>query len=362
MLILFKKGALAALVVFCVSGCAWNRGELAKWFKSEKKIDEEQLKSIGAKEEELEKFSIKEVPKSETDVQEAPKINSTAKSSEKRNSAVIKPVQKAKPLPVVKSKEVKKSFIYPEDYPDNLKELDKKTVDSWKIFKPILIENEKMMLDVDYLGMTVGKVVVGYKGLKMMNDRQVHHFQAFFKSAPFYSAIYELDDQLDTFVDKEYFVGKRYNLIQRESKQDIDEVQLYDHETLKTNAYQKQVRGKKVKNRKWEGFIPRWSIDPLSVLWLIRGMPLKNNDVYTLPVVNRAQTLVVTAKVEAREEITVNKKKVNAIRVQASSHYTGRTLKSGEMTLWFSDNETRSLLRMKAKIKIGSVFAEVTDG
>jgi hypothetical protein len=215
---------------------------------------------------------------------------------------------------------------------------------------------------VDYLGMTVGKVVLTYRGLKSMSNKPVHHFQAYFKSAPFYSAIYELDDHLDTYVDQEKFVGLRYNLVQRESKQDVDEVQLYDREKLYTNAYQKQVKDGKAKDRKWKGFIPRYSIDPLSVLWLIRGMPLKNGDTYVLPVVNKGKVIVMDATVEAREKIKTKIGEFDTIRVKAHTVYTGKTLKSGDMTFWLSDDEARRLLRAQAKIKIGSVYAEAVKG
>jgi hypothetical protein len=275
------------------------------------------------------------------------------------------------PVPVIRPAPAKAATVapvkptdaaYPAEYPEELKAVDAKAAGSWALFRPTFRADEKMMLDVDYLGMTVGKVVLRYRGLKTMSEKPVHHFQAFFKSAPFYSAIYELDDQLDTFVAADKFVGLRSNLVQRESKQNVDEVQLYDRETLRTTAYQKLVRDGKTKNKKWEEFMPRWSIDPLSVLWLIRGMPLKERDVYYLPIVNKGKTLLLEATVEGREKIKTKAGEFSTIRVRAFTQYTGKTLKSGDMTFWLSDDEQHTLLRAKAKIKIGSVFAEITPG
>lgn len=341
-----------------LSGCAWNSKDVSNWFKADKEVDDTQLAQIGVDQQDMDKFSIQEVAP-------APVSDATKTSATKPTRPVPKTPVKTKAVPKTKSKEdsvVVVKSIYPEDYPSELKELDQKTKITWEQFKPYLNKDEKIMLDVDYLGMTVGKVVVGYRGLKMMGDKPVHHFQAFFKSAPFYSAIYEIDDQLDTFVDSESFTSKRYNLIQKESSQNVNEVQLYDRELLKTSAYQKSVKKKEESSKKWEGPIPHWYIDPLSVLWLLRGMPLKNGEVYTIPVVNKAKVLVLTATVEKREEIKIKTGKVSTIRVQASSQYTGRTLKSGDMTLWFSDDQERRLLRMQAKIKLGSIYAEFTDG
>ncbi len=349
---------LIQVMLLCLlcNGCAWSK----QWFKKNDKVDNAQLEKVGAKEDEVTKFAVQETP-----AVEAPTVVETK---------IIQLVEKKK-APVAKAPTVAKKivapsvvmvatpgFAYPADYPAELKALDEKAAMSWTQFKPRFKVDEKMFLDVDYLGLTVGKVVLSYRGLKSMSSKPVHHFQAFFKSAPFYSAIYELDDHLDTYVDQEKFVGLRYNLVQRESKQDVDEVQLYDREKLWTTAYQKQVRDGKTKNKTWKGFIPRYSIDGLSVLWLIRGLPLKTGDTYVLPVVNKGKILVMEVAVEAREKIKTKVGEFNSIRVKAHTAYTGKTLKSGDMTFWLSDDDNRSLLRANAKIKIGSVSAEVVKG
>lgn len=354
----FNKLSLTQVILLCLlgTGCSWSK----QWFKKSDKVDNAQLEKVGAKEEEVTKFAVQETP-----AVEPPPVVETK---------IVQPVAKKK-TPVVKAQPVAKKvvapsvvmvatpgFTYPADYPAELKALDEKAALSWTQFKPRFKVDEKMFLDVDYLGMTVGKVVLSYRGLKSMSNKPVHHFQAFFKSAPFYSAIYELDDHLDTYVDQEKFVGLRYNLVQRESKQDVDEVQLYDREKLWTTAYQKQVRDGKTKNKNWKSFIPRYSIDGLSVLWLIRGLPLKTGDEYVLPVVNKAKILIMEVKVEAREKIKTKLGELNSIRVKAHTAYTGKTLKSGDMTFWLSDDDNRTLLRANAKIKIGSVSAEVVKG
>jgi len=250
------------------------------------------------------------------------------------------------------------------DYPPELVLASEKARPAWEAFRPSFSQNESLFLDVDYLGMTVGKVAMRYRGVKTMNGREVYHFQARFKSAPFYSAIYELDDTVETFVDRAEFLGLRYNLVQRESKQDVDEVQLYDRDSLRTTAYQKSVRDGKIKNKKWEAFMPRYSLDGFSVAYFIRGLPMRVGAQYTVPVVNKGKTLLLNLTVEAQEKIRVKgrKKDSDTWRVHVLTKYTGTTLKSGDMMLWLADTPARELLRVKASIKIGSVFAEAAQG
>jgi hypothetical protein len=351
----FSKISLLNVLLLCLLGtsCAWSK----KWFKKSDKVDNAQLEQVGAKEDEVAKFAVQETPVAPAEPVAPPVVVPAKKKVVSKAPAPAK-----KMAPVAATVVATPGFAYPADYPETLRALDEKAAISWTLFRPRFKVDEKMFLDVDYLGMTVGKVVLSYRGLKSMSSRPVHHFQAFFKSAPFYSAIYELDDHLDTYVDQEKFVGLRSNLVQRESKQDIDEVQLYDRENLRTTAYRKQVRDGKTKHKNWKGFIPRYSIDPLSVLWLLRGLPLKPGDQYILPVVNKAETLAMEVAVDGREKIKTKLGEFASVRVKVHTVYTGKTLKSGDMTFWLSDDETRTLLRANAKIKIGSVYAEAVKG
>jgi hypothetical protein len=65
--------------------------------------------------------------------------------------------------------------------------------------------------------------------------------------------------------------------------------------------------------------------------------------------------------VEGREVIETKKGKRRAIRVHATTKYTGETLKSGDLHFWFTDDSERILIKAKAKIKIGSVVAESVE-
>jgi hypothetical protein len=210
--------------------------------------------------------------------------------------------------------------------------------------------------------MTVGKIVLVNKGKKNVNNKEAWHFHARFKSAPFYSKIYELDDTVDTYVTTEKFLSTRYSLVQRESKQDIDDLQLHDRDQHKTFWFYRQKRsGEKEKNKKVEKPMPYFSTDPFSVVFFYQGLPLKNGDVYEIPLVNKGKILILKSLVEGRETIETEKGKRKAIRVHATTKYTGETLKSGDLYFWFTDDEQRTFLKAQAKIKIGSVTADIVN-
>ena len=255
-----------------------------------------------------------------------------------------------------------KEKVYPKDYPTHFLSINSKAKKVWDLYRPNHFEGQKIFLDIHYLGMTVGKIMVLNKGKKNINQKEVWHFHARFKSAPFYSNIYELDDTVDTYVTKDDFLSSRYSLIQRETKQDVDDLQLHDRDQLKTYWFyhQKKSNGD-VKDKKIEKYIPYFSIDPFSVLFFYQGLPLKNGDLYEIPLINKGKILIFKSVVEGRETIKTIKGNKKAIRIHATTNYSGATLKSGDLYFWFSDDNQRTLLKAQAKIKIGSVTADIVD-
>jgi len=345
-----------------MAGCssAQKENEFMESFeRSEKNTPEVNVK---APEVLLEKFEIEKTEvKEEAQDKKLPTTKSSQSLINKINGAEKKDIKKSVSLTKVSAVQAKK---LPTDYPELMTEINKKAQLVWNRYIPNHYTDEKNYLDIHYLGMTVGKIMVMNKGKKMINGKEVWHLHARFKSAPFYSSIYELDDTVDTYVTTDEFLSLRYSLIQRESKQNVDDLQLNDRDQMKTFWFYKQKKSDgKLKNKEKEAHIPYFSIDPFSVLFFYQGLPLKNGDVYEIPLINKAKILILKSVVEGRETIeTEVHKKVRAIRVHATTKYTGETLKDGDLTFWFTDDAKRTLIKASAKIKLGSVTADIVDG
>jgi hypothetical protein len=346
------------LCLLFISSCSsWKQKDFEKELDEPSEEAQPQVATTKKEEKILEKFEVQPVDetKREEKKEEPPKV--VKKVVEKKDG---KTIVKTVAVPVTEIVPVVKNP--PKDYPAELLAVNAKAKKVWDQYKPNHFVNEKVFLDIHYLGMTVGKIMVLNKGKKMINDKEVWHLHARFKSAPFYSNIYELDDTVDTYVTTDQFLSSRYSLIQRESKQDIDDLQLHDRDQYKTFWFYHQKKSDgSVKDKKIEKPIPFYSIDPFSVLFFYQGLPLKNQDVYEIPIINKGKILILRSEVEGREVIeTVNGAK-KAIRLHATTKYTGETLKSGDIYFWFSDDNRRTLLKAQAKIKIGSVTADVVD-
>ncbi|MGE3609904.1 MAG: DUF3108 domain-containing protein [Bacteriovoracaceae bacterium] len=334
-----KFGLIGLLLL--ISCSSWKQKDFEKEVN---KAPESAAPEVNADKKLLERFEVITVA-DPTPAQKASTKKVEIKKGKPNNVKVVAPI-----TPVAAKKTI----------PPEMVDINNKAKKVWNLYRSNHYENDKLYLDIHYLGMTVGKIMVMNRGKKMINGKEVWHLHARFKSAPFYSHVYELDDTVDTYVTTDQFLSIRYSLIQRESKQDIDDLQLHDRDNFTTFWFYKQKKSDgSIKEKKEEKPIPFYSIDPFSVVFFYQGLPLKDKDVYEIPLINKGKILILKSVVEGREVLDTELGKKRAIRVHATTQYTGETFKSGDLYFWFSDDHKRALLSAKAKIKIGSVTADI---
>lgn len=282
----------------------------------------------------------------------------------------IKPAKKtklkSKPIPVevkptAEAKSEKAEFQYPEGYPELFKKYDLKSKQIWSQFRPVFYKGEQSIMDINYMGVTAGYITIMSKGIFKLNNRLAYDFYARFKSKDSYKYFYWLDDYIESFVDKETFLPIKYTLIQREKKQNVDDLQLFDLNKLKNYSWYKRVKEGANKDEKKETFIPMYLQDSFSALQFVRGLPLKKGDLYEFPVATRGTAWILKIEVVDEEKITIMDKEIQAIKIKAETHFPGVLKKSGDINFWYSADEFRKLLKFQAKVKIGSLYGELIE-
>ena len=249
----------------------------------------------------------------------------------------------------------------PADYPQEYKNYDKKARKFWDDFEPRYFVGEQSIIAVTYLGVTAGYITIESKPLKKVNGQDVFHYYARMKSSDSYRYFYWLDDSIESYVNIENFLPVKYELIQREKKQNVDDLQLFDFSKMMTYHWYKRVKEGKNKEEKVEQMIPSLATDSFSALQFVRGLPLDKGDVYEFPVITRGKFWLLKTQVLGEETITINKKDVKAIKIKAETNFPGVLKKSGDIIFWYGNDEFRKLLKFQAKVKLGSINGELID-
>jgi len=219
---------------------------------------------------------------------------------------------------------------------------------------------EKHHFNVEYLGVKVGDCNLEVMPPKIISNRKAYHVKGHGWSTKMFSLVYRIDDRMETFFDFDSFVSHKFRLILDESKQTRDSQELNDPVKKKTFFWNRMnTPGKGFVEKKIFTDIPSLSQDSLSQLYFLRTLPLKDGDKYTFPVVTEGKILDATAVVLGREDFDSPMGRVRAIKIKPEVRYHGILKKAGDSFLWLTDDDRRFILRMEARVRIGTVSVEL---
>jgi hypothetical protein len=338
-------------------------------------VSPELVESFDLKDQKFDKFKVEEIKpveknesKTEVKKEKTKKAISKNKTLKKKKSSKKVSKKKSSKKKVVKSKNVEKKtpkknneLTYPEDYPKDFKNYNKKYRYVWDSVKPFFYPNETFVLKASFLGVTVGHAKLETLPVVNVAGKKAFHFKGSLKSASFYNYIYEVEDWVESFVDAYTFLPIKYTLVQRESGQDVDDLQLFDSETLKTYFWYKRLKKGKIKKKELNTYVPKYFQDSFSALYFVRGLDLKVGNKYEFPIITRGKLWLMKMEVEKIERIKIMDKWQDAYKIKAETRFPGILSKKGDINFWFSADKYRKILKFKANVKIGAIKGELVD-
>jgi hypothetical protein len=219
---------------------------------------------------------------------------------------------------------------------------------------------EKLTYLVTYLGIPAGTFTLEALPYKSVGDRKVYHVKAHAWNSAVFGLMYKLDDYVETFIDYEGFFSHRFHLHQDETKQVRDSLELYDSEKKQSywwNRWDRKERGYS-ENKDFYPMEP-FPQDTLSSLYYLRAVSLNNGEVVSFPVMSEGKPLTAYVTVVGRQELDTAVGVLKTVKVKPEAATRGVLEKKGDSFMWLTDDDRRFLVRLEAKVKIGSVVAEL---
>ncbi|ATH06922.1 hypothetical protein BIY24_02915 [Halobacteriovorax marinus] len=372
-----QKYIITLIFLLAISSCTSTKDR-----KFRDQVSTELVEAFDLQDNRFEKFKVHDVEDDDEEVEEIKKSTTgttTLKEISKKEvkKKVVKAsskVTKKKETPKKKSESSKKKNITEkedkleqvlpenaEDYPKRFREYNKKYKYVWDNVKPIFYPNEKFVLRASYLGITVGHAKLETLPVVNVAGRKAFHFKGSLKSASFYNYIYEVEDWIESYVDARTFLPVKYTLVQRESGQDVDDLQLFDQETLKTYFWYKRLKKGKTKKIEKNEYTPKYFQDSFSALYFVRGLDLKVGNKYEFPIITRTKIWLMKMEVEKIDEVKIMGKWTKAYKIKAETRFPGVLSKKGDINFWFSTDKYRKILKFQANVKIGAIEGELVE-
>ncbi len=267
------------------------------------------------------------------------------------------PIHDVVPLKAVSKKKARKGKVMPSPTPviGNVPPIRRVDPTPFQV-------GEKLEYGIRYVGVTAGYLNLEILPNKIINDRNVFHLHARARTVKIFELVYRVDDSIESFWDYDGLFSHRFTMDLDESKQSRKLIELYDYDK-KQSFYWNRVdhTEKGFSETKQQFDIELWSQDVLSSLYYLRvvNLPSVPGIDISYPVILDGKPWRSIIRFLRKEKIYAGGRDFMANVYRLENTQNGE-LKNKDNTLWISDDEHRYVLRVEAKVKVGS-FAVALD-
>jgi hypothetical protein len=262
----------------------------------------------------------------------------------------VPPLKSRKTASKKKKKNVKELVTAPETfvYPDRRPKVE-----------PIWL-GEKATYTITYFGVEAGIFTLEALPFKAIDNRKVYDIRGTAESSKVFNLFYRINDQVETFIDFDGIFSHRFHLLLDETKQSRDALELYDSVKQQTYYWNrwKHVEKDYVETKEFQPIV-KFPQDSLSALYYLRTVPLLPNTTFTFPVVSEGHMWEAIVTVVRREMMETPLGRIQCVVLKPDTKYQGVLQKRGDSYIWLTDDDRRHLVRLEAKVKIGTVVADL---
>ncbi len=210
---------------------------------------------------------------------------------------------------------------------------------------------EKLTFDVKYGFVTAGIATMQIPQMRRISGREAYHVTFEVNSVPSFDWIYKVRDRYETFIDAKGLFPWRFEQHIREGGYSRDFSAFFD-----------QRKGK-AKTSEGEYEIPKYVNDIISAFYLARTFDysnLKVNDRIHLKNFYKDKVYDLDVRYLGRETIDVAAGTFKCIVVEPLVQEGGLFKSEGSIIVWLTDDDLKIPVKVKTKVVIGSIDAELT--
>lgn len=358
---------LALTLIFCFIAGACSSNFLKydkqdKFFKNEEfdrevKIQEEADKAEAAAQTAAPKA---ELPKVEEKVEAKAEVKTPAPiaTKEVKKVAIKKEPKKPKLTKAEAKAEAAKSTKRQPEIEDNegFEGTSRRPmVDPFKV-------GEKVIHEVSYFSAKAGTLTMRVKPFAQVNGRKSYNFSVGLESSRVFSSFYSVEDTVNTFLDYESLIPYVLKVDIKETGKLAQSQSYFNNDTLKASFWEKKYTEKSgEEERKFSWDILPFSQNAFSGIFYMRAFKWKEGKSVSFRVAEDNKNIVFTGTAVGKEKLETEAGDFNAVKIKASIVSRGALSQTGDIFIWVSDDDRKYILRIEAKIKIGTLVSEVVS-
>ncbi len=229
---------------------------------------------------------------------------------------------------------------------------------SQKAFKP----GEKLTFEISYGFVNAGEAVMEIdKNYQTINGRKCYDIRFYVNSSSSFEWVYKVRDFYRTYVDAEGLFPWRFEQHIKEGNYQRDFEAIFDQQNLKAKTYTGDKDPKKFEG---EYDIPEYTQDAMSAFYYARTFDhskMKEGDKISLQNFYKDKTYPLDVRYLGKETIEVMAGEFRCIKVEPLVQEGGLFKSEGSIVVWMTDDERRMPVKVKTKVIIGSIDADLSE-
>jgi hypothetical protein len=214
---------------------------------------------------------------------------------------------------------------------------------------------EKLVYDLTWTGIKAGTATQ-----EISEEKGEIKIVSIARSADWISVFFPVEDRIESVLisnpDAKFGQSKSYSMKTREGSHRRDREVQFNH--AKEIAYYKD----NLNGEKRELPIVAATLDTLSSFYYVRTLKLEIGKSVFLTILDNTKTWNVEVQVLRKEKIKTSLGTFNTIVIKPLMQSEGIMDRKGDMLIWLTDDSRLLPVKMKTKVKIGSVTATLVSG
>jgi hypothetical protein len=185
-----------------------------------------------------------------------------------------------------------------------------------------------------------------------------YEIQTVASSRGFVSLLYEVHDEFQSVFDPTNICSMKISKTIHEGRHRKETRIVFDNQHKLAILDERDLNKPGDPPKHAESKTPGCVTDLVTAFYYVRARPMQVGQQILVPVNDGNKTAEVTMQVQAREEIQTPLGRRFAFRVEPTV-FGGLYKRKGRMLIWFSDDQQRLPLRIKAMISVGTIIGEL---
>jgi len=231
-----------------------------------------------------------------------------------------------------------------------------------KINQNAFKQGEKLTFEINYGFVTAGEAIMEIDpDFQTINGRKCYDIRFYVNSTSSFDWVYKVRDFYRTYVDVAGLFPWRFEQHIKEGNYQRDFEAIFDQQNLKAKTYTGEKDPKKFEG---EFDIPMYAQDAMSAFYYARTLDysnMKNGDKISFQNFYKDKTYPLDVKYLGKETVEVPAGEFRCIIVEPLVQEGGLFKSEGSIVVWMTDDERRMPVKVKTKVLIGSIDADLSD-